>query len=188
MGLGYQTYVEVLDGYGINFEFSPYETYAQTLGVVYYLATQFSPFLQNFVPKFNYYPSSWFGGLPKAASQTPIDDYSAWNFWLTINIPNLTKGALKPIWPDWLNLSLGYGARNLDDPGEARIVTLSLDYNLVELLPDGGPTWNWFKQTLNFFKFPSPTIEWRFDRLGWKSQGSPRFYLLYPFQIGKINF
>ncbi|HYM20477.1 MAG TPA: hypothetical protein VEW28_05670 [Candidatus Kapabacteria bacterium] len=187
MGLGYQTYVEVLDGYGIDFELSPYETYAQTLGVVYYLASQYSPLLQNFIPKFNYYPSAWYHQLPKNGSQTPIDDYSAWNFWMSVNIPNLTGGALKPVWPDWLHLAVGYGARNLGDPGESRIVTLALDYDLVKLLPDGSPTWNWFKQTLNFFKFPSPTIEWRFSRDGWKNMGT-RFYLLYPFQIGNISF
>jgi hypothetical protein len=187
MGLGYQTYVEVLDGYGINFELSPYEVYSQTLGVAYYLASQYSPFLQNFVPKFNYYPSSWYNQLPKGGSQTPIDDYSAWNFWFSVNIPNLTHGTLKPVWPDWLHLAFGYGARNLDDPGEARIVTLAFDYDLGKLLPDGSSTWNWFKQSLNFIKLPSPTVEWRFSRYGWKNLGT-RFYLLYPFRIGTLSF
>lgn len=189
MGLGYQIYVEVLDGFGSDFSLSPYEMYANVLGITYWVLSNYVPSLQNWSPKYSYYPSKWFGGLPKAASQTPIDDYSAWNFWVSANIPNLTDHKWAAFWPDWLALSVGYGARNLGDIGESRIVTLGFDYDLQKLLPEGGAGWNFFRQTLNFFKFPSPTIEWRFSRQ-WKSIRPARFYLLYPFpiNIGKLHF
>ena len=175
-GLGYQTYVEVLDGYGTDFSLSPFEVYAQTLGCVYFAASQYCRTLQDLSPKFNYYPSSWFGDQPKAGSQTPIDDYSAWNFWISADIKDLTG---RGFWPSWLNIAGGYGARNLDDPGETRVITLALDYDLVKILPDGSPGWNWFRQTLDFVKLPAPGIEWRVTR-GGKSTGL-YFYLAYPF-------
>jgi hypothetical protein len=62
-----------------------------------------------------------------------------------------------------------------------RKLIIALDYDLVKLLPDGGHFWNWLKQSLNYFKLPSPAIE----------IGKPiRFYLLYPFpiQIGSMKF
>jgi hypothetical protein len=176
MGLGYQTYVEVLDGYGTDFSLSPFEVYSQTLGCVYYAASQYWPGLQDFSPKANYYPSQWMGDLPKAGSLTPIDDYSAWNFWLSTNIKDLTGWSF---WPSWLNIAEGYGARNLGDPGERRVVSLALDYDLVKILPDGSPQWNWWRQTLDFLKLPAPGLEWDITR-GGKSIGV-YFYLAYPF-------
>ena len=175
-GLGYQTYVEVLDGYGTDFSLSPYEVYAQTLGVLYFVASQYSRTLQDLSPKFSYYPSPWYGDLPKAGSQTPIDEYSAWNFWISANVKDLSGWAF---WPTWLNIAAGYGARNLGDPGERRVVTLALDYDLVKILPDGSPGWNWTRQTLDFFKFPAPGVEWDITR-GGKSLGL-HWFLAYPF-------
>jgi hypothetical protein len=175
-GLGYQTYVEILDGFGSDFSFSPYEAYAQTLGVIYFAASQYSRTLQDLSPKVNYYPASWAGGKPKAGSQTPIDDYCAWNFWISANISDLTGWKF---WPSWLNIAVGYGARDLGYPEETRVITVALDYDLVKILPDGSPGWNWFRQTFDFLKLPSPGIEWRLTRDG-KNVGT-HFYLAYPF-------
>ncbi len=107
---------------------------------------------------------------------------------------------LKEYWPQWLELSVGYAARNLTDPycrdvngnpcfdltqnfrykgdrvwGDPKLI-FALDYNLVKLLPDGGSFWNWAKQTLNFFKLPAPAIEIGIN-------GKTRFFLLYPFPL-----
>ncbi|HZV13082.1 MAG TPA: hypothetical protein VFA55_07690, partial [Candidatus Kapabacteria bacterium] len=123
MGLGYQVYVEVLDGYGADYALSPYEMYSNIFGVAFYLGSQYSPFLQNFVPKVNYYPATWYGDLPKAGSMTPIDDYSAWNFWICVNVPHLISENYSSAWPSWLDLAVGYSARNLGYPDRSRIIT-----------------------------------------------------------------
>jgi hypothetical protein len=52
---------------------------------------------------------------------------------------------------------------------------IGIDYNLVELLPDGVPFWNWLKQSLNCIKLPAPAVEF--------SKDSTQFKILYPFTI-----
>ncbi|MDR3628245.1 MAG: hypothetical protein P4L45_15485, partial [Ignavibacteriaceae bacterium] len=60
-----------------------------------------------------------------------------------------------------------------------RRYVIGLDYNLVRLLPDGGWFWNWFRQTLDYIKFPAPALEF--------SPGGTKFKLLYPFKISLGN-
>jgi hypothetical protein len=178
MGFAYQWYVEVLDGYGKDFGFSPYDAYFQSAGAVYYLCSSYSPFLQNFTPKADYYPASWFGNRKKYLAKTPIDDYSAWTFWMSANVHNLLPDDAKQYWPKWLNLAAGYSARDLGYPDRYRVIVLALDFNLSKILPEGGPMWNWWRQTLGFLKIPGPAVEFQVNR-------ETRFYVLYPF---KINF
>ncbi len=197
VGLAYTTYVEILDGYGANWGFSPSDFYADIAGSAFFIGQHYWPFLQNFTPKFMYFPADWFGEHPRAEAEAFIDDYSSHTLWLSVNVHNLLPENAKKYWPDWLELSFGYAVRNLcsqatgceGNGGELHLINdgrdyvygdvkyiVALDYDLVKLLPDGCNFWNWFKQSLNFIKMPSPAVEF----------GSvTRFYLLYPF---KINF
>ncbi len=192
LGLGYSTYIEVLDGYGKNWGFSPSDFYCDIIGTAFYVAQYYVPFLQNFTTKFNYIPSNWAGNEKRKPSDIFIDDYSSQTFWLSINIYNMLPQKWKSYWIDWLQLSIGYTANNLTLPelsnpnhkydvmfnnevyGDPKYL-LSLDYDLVKLLPDGGNVWNWVKQSLNYVKFPSPTLE--FSKKGTKA------FLFYPFQF-----
>lgn len=176
MGAAYQLYVEVLDGYGKDYGFSPYEVYSQTLGAVYYIVTVYSPFLQNFTPKADYYPAPWFGDRKKYLSKTPIDDYSAWTFWMSANVHNLLPERAARAYPDWLNLAVGYSARNLGYPDRYRVLVFALDFNLAKILPEGGAVWNWWRQTLAFVKIPGPALEF-------EQRGPTRLYLVYPFKV-----
>lgn len=197
VGLGYNTYVEVLDGYGANYGFSPSDFAADIAGAGFYYLQHKVPFFQNFTPKFCYYKSESFGELSRLPREMFIDDYASQTVFMSVNVHNLLPQDLKAYWPDWLELSFGYAARNLFSPGYAdpnselykkyyektevhqdavfaspRYI-VSLDYDLVKLLPDGGSFWNWVKQGLNHWKFPSPTVEF--------SKSGTRFYLLFPF-------
>ncbi len=191
MGMGYLTYVEVLDGFGKDWGFSPSDFYADILGTVLYLGQHYVPYLQNFTPKFTYIPAPWHGNKHRIPSKIFIDDYSSHTLWLSINVNNILPDNLEKYWPDWLELSVGYAARDLCqgcppgyaalhkiDGGEVygnREYIISLDYNLVKLLPDGCNLWNWFKQSLNYLKFPAPALVF--------GDKAPRFQLLYPFKI-----
>jgi len=191
-GLGYSTYIEILDGYGANWGFSPTDFYCDVAGTAFYIAQYYVPYLQNFTPKFNYIPSKWGGNIPRKPAAMFIDDYSSQTFWLSINVYNMLPEKLKNYWLPWLQLSVGYTAHNLTTPelsdpkhkydvmfandvyGDPKYL-LSFDYDLVKLLPDGCKVWNWCKQSLNYVKFPSPTLE--FSKKGTKA------FLFYPFQL-----
>lgn len=200
LGLGYTTYVEVLDGFSRDWGFCPSDFYADVAGALFFWGYSHLPLLQNFTPKFMYFPPRWFNSYSRKPSSMFIDDYSAHTFWISVNVYNLLPKTVQSYYPKWLDISVGFAVRNLCDPlnpanncnpsvsepvyhyvwGNRKII-IALDYDLVKLLPDGSPFWNWLKQSLNYFKLPSPAIEF----------GKPtRFYLLYPFplQIGSIKF
>lgn len=189
MGLAYTTYVEVMDGFAAGWGFSPSDFYSDVGGVAFHLLQHYAPFFQNFTPKFIYVPADWHGERKRQPSTMFIDDYSSHAFFLSVNVENILPKDMKDYWPDWLQLSVGYTARNLCAPidfgcdyddvnyynpwlaGSPRYI-IALDYDFVKLLPDGPPLWNWFKQALNHIKFPAPAIE-----VG----NGTRFMLLYPF-------
>lgn len=191
LGLSYTTYVEIMDGYGEKWGFSPSDFYMDIAGAAFYLGQHYVPFLQNFTPKFTYVPANWHGNKKRVPSDMFIDDYSSHTLWLSVNVHNLLPRDMQDYWPSWLELSFGYAVRNLCAPGydcdpsvsypvsdvawgNQRYI-IALDYNLVELLPDGSNFWNWFRQSINLFKLPSPAVEF--------GRGGTRFYLLYPFKL-----
>ncbi len=186
----YQTYVEIEDGFARNWGFSPSDWYFDAFGSIYFLAQHYVPVLQNITPKWQYVPSEWTGKPSISRPRTFIDDYNSSTFWYSVNLYNIIPKSMKKYWIPWLNIAVGYGADaidakvNTDNPDQLthRRFVIGLDYNLVELLPDGGNFWNWFRQTLNYIKLPAPAVEF--------ASGKARFSLFYPFQInlGELHF
>lgn len=178
IGLAYQTYVELEDGFSEGWGFSLSDMGANMAGAGLYLGHHYSPFLQNFTPKYLYVPPSWIDA-PKL-STTWIDDYNSSSFWLGMKVRNLLPRSTRDVWPAWLDVALGYGVI-IDDSTQRRRVLIALDYDLVQLLPDGGNFWNWLRQTLNYIKLPAPALQLAPDL---------RFHLLFPFtfRAGEIRF
>ncbi len=192
LGMLYTAYVEVMDGFAAGWGFSPSDFYFNVAGSVFFMLQHYIPFLQNITPKFMYIPANWHGELPRKPHSFFIDDYASHTFYWSFNIHNMLPNSLKDYWPSWLQLTFGVAVRNLcdtNDPahncdlsrgqvyengvlGSPRYI-IGLDYDLVKILPDGAPFWNWAKQTLNHFKLPAPAIEF--------SNEGTRFYLMYPF-------
>ena len=192
LGLLYTSYVEVLDGFSQDFGFSPTDFYADVAGASYHLLQHYVPVLQNFSPTFMYVNPAWIGEKSRVPHDSFIDDYSSQTFWMSINVHNLLPKKARKYWPAWLQLSVGYGVFSLCAPGhdcdlrysvpfskEAygnRSLLIGFDYNLVELLPDGGSFWNWIKQGLRLVRIlPAPTLQ--------ISDRGTNFYLLFPFGI-----
>jgi len=196
LGLAYSSYVEVLDGFGPKWGFSPSDFYADLIGAGYYVAQHYFPLLQNFTPKFMYFPADLHGERQRLPHDAFIDDYSSQTFWMTVNVYNLLPVKLKKYWFPWLQISFGYAARNLfayqefpDEQKEYEYITdvktkdvwgspryiIAFDYDLYKILPDGGSFWMWLKQSLQYFKLPSPAIEF--------SNSRTKFYLIYPFSL-----
>ncbi len=189
IGLSYQTYVEILDGYGSNFGFSPSDFYANLFGSSFFLAQHYVPFLQNFTPKFMYVPADAHGEMKRRPHFAFIDDYSSHTMWMSVNVHNILGKEYNQYWPKWLQLSFGYAVRNLCDPNDPnfdcsdsyavngivhgdRKFIIALDYNLAELIPEVGAPFDWFIQSLNYVKLPSPAIEFG---------EQTKFMLVYPF-------
>lgn len=188
-GLTYQGYVEILDGYGADWGFSPTDFYADIFGASFFLAQHYVPFFQNFTPKFMYIPADTYGQKKRRPHLAFIDDYSSATVWLSVNVHNLLPVDYQQYWPKWLQLSFGYAARNLCDPlnpnfdcsdsypvssivhGDRKFI-LALDYNLPEIIPELGAPFDWIIQSLNYIKWPSPAIEFG---------EQTKFMLVYPF-------
>lgn len=165
----YQTYVELEDGFSEGWGFSMTDVASNGFGAGLYIAQGFVPALGNIRPKYQFVPAGWLD-VPRL-STTWIDDYNSSTFWLSTS-PRCLAGDRLEWWPVWLNIALGYGVRINGDEDRARRVILALDYNLIQLLPDGGHVWNWLRQTLDHIKFPSPAIEF---------SPEPRLFLAFPF-------
>lgn len=175
VGLLAQTYVEFKDGYAENTGFSTSDFAADVAGVAYFYLQHYEPVLQNFSPKWQYVPPEMIGVPPKARTQTFLDNYNSTTAWISVHVRNLFWGEEESIWPKWLNIGFGYGVNGYYTPDISSRFVIGLDYNFVELLPDGVPFWNWLKQSLNCIKFPAPAIEF--------SPNGTSFKLLYPFTI-----
>lgn len=193
MGIVYQTYVELEDGMGKNWGFSPSDLAFNLIGAGYFLLQHSFPILQYLTPKWIYVPAHWYGEGERAEGKTFIDDYSSSTFFLSTKVRPLMPTVLGDYVPSWLAVGIGYAVRSLgeNNRNSDRRFVLSVDLDLVELLPDFEPLvgrpvgsiLNWLAQSFNYFKLPTPTIEWSEHR-------GPQFYLLYPFKltIGGLRF
>lgn len=195
----YLNYIEVMDGFAVNFGFSPSDVYLNTAGSLFYILQYYIPYLQNITPKFTYFSADLHGQYPREERIYWVDDYSSQTFWLSFNIHNMLPKNLQKYWPAWIDLSLGYAARSMCGAcekydysqvavsnydwgkwsptlGSPKYI-VSLDWNLTQIFPDKGPGWlNWTKQTLNLFKWPSPAVEFSRD-------APPRYFITYPFPL-----
>lgn len=191
MGLGYQFFVEVQDGYGKLWGFSPSDMLANSIGAGLHIAQRYVPGMKYVKMKAELYPAPLIGEKTRVGAASPIDDYSAWTWWLSLDVHGILPEEAKPYWPSWLNLSFGYAARNLGwEDEQSRRFIISLDYDLEKILPDGAPFWNWIRQYLNILKLPAPAIEFGVLNDG-KGRITPmpvRAYLVFPFKIGSIKF
>jgi hypothetical protein len=190
-GCAYQTYVETNDGFAKEWGYSPSDWYFDVLGPLFFLAQHHVEALQNITPKWQYIPTTWYSEPQIGRPATVFDDYNSSSFYWSLNVYNILPEQLKQYWLPWLNIAVGYGANSVDvvtDPNEPpdqlsqRRYIICLDYDLVRLLPAGGEFWNWFRQSLDYIKFPAPSIEF--------SNGITRFRLFYPFHLhlGSIKF
>ncbi|MEP0547540.1 MAG: DUF2279 domain-containing protein [Rhodothermales bacterium] len=146
-------YYEVLDGFGPLWGFSPGDLAANTLGVGFTTAKEFVPALEPFSVKASYWPSGWEG-------KNFTDDYAGQTLWLTANLHGLAPdGALKEALPEWLNIAVGYGARDLD---EREYLTTSTVYLALDIeptiLPFEGKVWDTIAGWLHYGHFPAPGI------------------------------
>lgn len=168
-GAAWQLYVEIEDGFSLDWGFSPSDAVSDLLGAFYPVAQEYWKPLRSVNLKMSYLPSSdlktgtWKRGR-FVKKDTFIDDYQGQMFWLTFNVHNFLPDDYKKYWPDWLQVALGYGLSNWDGDEEfmGRRVTdrelwLSFDYDL-EKLPGDGEFLRLLKKLFNQFHLPAPAV------------------------------
>ena len=156
--LAFQLYVEVEDGFGANWGFSPGDVVFNVLGSSYFLAQYYYPYLKNFQPRASYYPSEQQRkGLRPDGNI--IDDYDGQKYWLAVRMKEVLPKSVSKYWPSFLMLSVGMGVKNIrTDRSNARsdmYIAFDLD---VEKLPLHGKFWQFIKNTLNYLHFPMPGV------------------------------
>lgn len=153
-------YVEIQDGFSTLWGFDRIDAAANIGGTFFTVARHYVPFLKNFDLKFSYLPSNVKSpqeGPFKNQKRTFLDDHEGQRFWLSFKVENLLPKSLKPVWPDFLCVALGLGARDLQKDGAHVEWYLALDYDLTALPGDSGFL-RTLKEVLNLIHFPSPAI------------------------------
>lgn len=170
------TGVEILDGFSKEWGFSWGDCIANIAGGTIAGLEHSKWGGQRIHFKWNYQPTVYSSIRPNILGnnwlERALKDYNGQTYWLSFS-PNLFTN--RPIAPEWLNISLGYGATGMlggfdnkwtnaagqsfdySSTVRARQWYCSLDIDLTKI-----PTKKrWLKQTfyvLNYFKIPLPTI------------------------------
>jgi hypothetical protein len=159
LGITYQMYVEIEDGFHENYGFSPGDAMFNMVGAFFPTAQETFPVLQNFSLKYSYFPSKkYLDEIQQGQKRAFIDDYQGMTVWLAID-PHFMMGAeLANAIPSWLGISLGLGARDLNGlGGGTRVIYLTVDYNFSKIETDSDFLRGLFT-TLDFLHFPAPGI------------------------------
>ncbi len=145
-------YYEALDGFGPIWGFSPGDLLFNTVGAGFTYAQHREPYLRAFDLKASYWPSGWEG-------KNLTDDYAGQTWWVTANLRGALPGRTGDAFPPWLNLAVGYAARDLDEREflTTPYVYLGLDLELRGL-PIDHPVWNAAVEWLRYIHLPAPAI------------------------------
>ncbi len=169
LGLGYQLYVEVEDGFHAIYGFSPGDAFSDIGGAALPLAQEAFPVLRNFTLKWSYAPSrDYLNALKTDRARVFIDDYQGQIYWIAVDPHFLMGSHLAAAVPSWLGLALGAAVRTLDGEGNGeRLFYLSLDYNLSKI-QTGSSLLKAVFEALDIIHLPAPGIglEGRVVRLG----------------------
>ena len=159
IGLSYQMYVEVEDGYHKTYGFSPGDAFSNIIGASLPLAQESIPLLSHFSMKYSYWPSSnYLNALQTNQFRTFIDDYEGTIFWITCDPHFLLPRGLAEDLPPWVGISLGLAVHHLNENGGGdRLYYLTADYNFSKIPTESGFLRALFG-ALDFFHLPAPGI------------------------------
>ncbi len=185
LGLIFLTGIEFLDGFSEEWGFSKEDMFANIAGTALFIAQEDWWSEQRVVFKYSYHPSPYAEVYPallgSSAAESWLKDYNGQTYWLSANVRDFINWE---IWPSWLNVAVGYGAdgmvtsfyqeelyRNNPQYKWQRQFYFSLDIDLRKIPVKSKFLKTVFK-TLNFIKFPMPTLEIN-------SKSPAQFYWLY---------
>ncbi|MDX1699419.1 MAG: DUF2279 domain-containing protein [Melioribacteraceae bacterium] len=152
----FETFIEIQDGFGPQWGFSPGDLAFDFLGALYSVGQYYYPTLKHIQPRVSYYPSERYrSGEHKG---NVIDDYEGQKYWMALRMKELLPDKMSQYWPSFLMISVGMGIRDWDGFGGGKQdFFIALDFD-AETIPLYGPFWQFVKNTLNFIHFPMPGI------------------------------
>jgi hypothetical protein len=171
IGLGYQTTLEIFDGFSDGWGFSGYDMFANVLGGSFYLGQELLFKEERFIPKFSFHPTEFADLRPNVlGSNFPeqlLKDYNGQTYWLSFN-PSLFFSNSKL--PKWICLSVGYSVDSKivgdeeiytsiagDTYHSRREFLLSMDIDFSRL-PIKRPWLKLIVKQLNYLKVPFPAL------------------------------
>ena len=113
--MGFQTLIEIFDGFSQKWGFSVPDMLANIAGSSLFMAQQFAfneqrvqlKFSFHYTPFAVYNPSE----LGKSKWQRWLKDYNGQTYWLSVNPGSFMKSSTD--FPKWLNVAFGYGAEGM---------------------------------------------------------------------------
>jgi len=183
--IGYMTTFELLDGYSADWGFSWSDVAFNSFGSVTYFAQEFFWNEQYVKFKFSAHNSGLADYRPEVlgndfASRT-FKDYNGQTYWMSFNPIHWFAPNSK--FPEWINLSLGYGIENqLYGDGSVYILQngnsqtifnpyrqyyLSFDVDF-EKIPTNKKWLKFILRSINIFKIPFPALEISQGKLNFK--------------------
>jgi VanZ family protein len=162
LGLGFELFVECLDGYHSSYGFSPGDALADIVGATLPILHWRFPVTMNFQLKWSYWPSTeYLDDLNRDNNRVFIDDYGGQRYWLAVDPHFMMGRGLRDVVPAWLGFAIGMG---LTDPVPQLTKSpwtseyfLTLDYNFSRIQPDSDFLRALFRM-LDFIHLPAPGI------------------------------
>ena len=118
--MGFQTIIEIFDGYSQKWGFSKTDMLANILGTSLFMSQQFAYKEQRVQMKFSFHHSIYAKYNPAELGtnkwQRWLKDYNGQTYWVSINPASFMKG--NNGFPSWLNASIGYGAEGMTGGSE----------------------------------------------------------------------
>jgi len=170
-------FIEVLDGFSMNYGASPYDLIANLLGSIFCYAYVSYKIISNFTPKFSFHTTAYSLIRPEMLgsnfAQQFLKDYNGQTYWMNVDINSILN---RKIFPDWLSLAVGYGAEGLlgghdnvwqnnnsktfdySNVVRTKRFFISVDLNAT-FLRSKNKMFNYLFAPFVFFKFPAPAVE-----------------------------
>jgi hypothetical protein len=158
LGALFELYIEFEDGFATNWGFSPGDAYGDILGAAWTVGQETVPYMENFQPKFSYWPSK--AMREGNTNRIAMDDYDGQTAWMGVHVYGLLPCAWRRYWPSWLGFAVGVSVRGVDGPQESkqRNILIALDYDLTKIIPTDTWLLSSLARWMNFVHLPAPAI------------------------------
>jgi hypothetical protein len=158
--------IEISDAFFEAWGFSYYDFAANVIGSGYSALQQFHPYpLKGIRFKFSLWPSQAYKqGLYSEVSNSLIDDYEGFTWWLAFNIHDIIPSGWRRSYPGWLSpwgLAVGHSIQNLGVEGVfggQREVFIGLDFDLTKIYKGDSHLLKFLLDELNFIRLPLPAV------------------------------